>query len=431
MTEARNSNNFPTMATAFAIGDWHVNPAANTLDRGEEIIAVEPKVMDLLSLLAAQPGRVFSREELDLALWPNVTVGDDTLARAISKLRKALDDSATSPRFVETIPKRGYRLIAAVAEAVPPLEKPGPKRSRFIVPGALAVLFAAILVLAIAPPMLQRPAQSTLQASAMPSAAAPLTERADDLYMLFTRADNEAAIALYERAIATDMNYAPAQAGLANALVQRVIRWRSPPGSGPSALTLTEALNKGLTTDGEAAAVIARAIDLGERATRLAPDDADAIKALAFAYSAKGDLARASDLYERAADIDADAWEVMINRGELATVAGDEAAAIVWFERAYDAMTRLYAEEPQRVGQWRTPLGVSIAEKYENSDDAVSAEAWYRRVLEQTPFEPEATRRLAGLLRERGDIAEANNLCRELKTRIDALEDCEISIHKP
>lgn len=111
----------------FRIGDFRADPSCCTLAGGGESASIEPKVMDLLALLAAAPGKVFSREDLDAALWPGVTVGEDTLARTVSKLRRALGDSAASPSFIETIPKRGYRLIAPVVfEERPAAEKPSP-----------------------------------------------------------------------------------------------------------------------------------------------------------------------------------------------------------------------------------------------------------------------------------------------------------------
>src|SRR3990167_10875077 len=95
------------------IGPWSVDPASGELRKGTVSRRLEPKSLDLLLLLAREPGRVFTREEIFAAVWPGVTVADDTLARAVSKLRKALDDDPKAPRFIETLPKRGYRLIAA------------------------------------------------------------------------------------------------------------------------------------------------------------------------------------------------------------------------------------------------------------------------------------------------------------------------------
>ncbi|GJL93554.1 winged helix-turn-helix domain-containing protein [Hyphococcus sp.] len=410
---------------SFIIGDWRADPAACSISRNGETISLEPKVMDLLVLLHSEPGKVFSREEIDVALWPGVTVGDDTLARAVSKLRRALGDSAGEPRYVETIPKRGYRLIAAVApivssETTAPTEKRRRPWIIMVVASVAVAAMAAGLWLTLSP---AEPASNSPESN-----AAALTERANDLYMRFTRADNEAAIALYQRAITADPDYAPAQAGLANSLVQLIVRWQSEPGDEPSASTLQSALSRGLNQTPEARELTTRAIDMAARAVRLAPKNPEALKALGFAYSAHGDMNLARDAYLDAIDIDPDAWEAMINLGELNQIAEDPREALRWFERAYAAMNRLYPSEPQRIGPWRAPLGVSIAEQHERFGDHAAAEIWYRRVLDQAPFEPEATTRLAKLLRQSGEAAEANALCTALNARIGRFEDCPTGV---
>jgi DNA-binding winged helix-turn-helix (wHTH) protein/TolB-like protein/tetratricopeptide (TPR) repeat protein len=97
------------------IGEWAVDPQLNELRHGNEAARVEPKAMDVLMLLAGRVGRVVSREELFAAVWPDVVVGDEALTQTINKLRKALGDNSRSPSYIETIAKRGYRLIAAVS----------------------------------------------------------------------------------------------------------------------------------------------------------------------------------------------------------------------------------------------------------------------------------------------------------------------------
>lgn len=103
----------------FQVAGWRVEPATCRISRGDESIKLEPKVMDLLVYLASRRGKVLSREELEATVWPGVVVGYDALTNAIIKLRKALDDDSKHPRIIETISKKGYRLIAAVAD-VPP-----------------------------------------------------------------------------------------------------------------------------------------------------------------------------------------------------------------------------------------------------------------------------------------------------------------------
>lgn len=97
------------------IGDWDIVPELNELRRGDDKIRVEPKAMDLLVFLAARPGQVVGRAELLAGVWPGVVVGDEALTQAVTKLRRALADQPRAPAYIETIPKRGYRLVAEVA----------------------------------------------------------------------------------------------------------------------------------------------------------------------------------------------------------------------------------------------------------------------------------------------------------------------------
>jgi TolB-like protein/DNA-binding winged helix-turn-helix (wHTH) protein len=97
------------------IGDWSVEPALDALRRGGEVVHLEPKAMELLVFLATRPGEVASREELLSAVWPGVAVGDEALSQVVAKLRKALGDDVRAPTYIETISKRGYRLIAPVS----------------------------------------------------------------------------------------------------------------------------------------------------------------------------------------------------------------------------------------------------------------------------------------------------------------------------
>jgi len=103
-----------TSIEALAIGEWRVDPAANELTRAGTAVRVEPKVMQVLLQLAECAGGVVSRDRLLDAVWPGVVVGDEALTQTIIKLRRALGDDPRAPAYVETIAKRGYRLIAPV-----------------------------------------------------------------------------------------------------------------------------------------------------------------------------------------------------------------------------------------------------------------------------------------------------------------------------
>src|SRR5450631_1762515 len=113
------------------IGDWTVDRATNEISRGSERVHLEPKVADLLVALAQRADQVVGREELLAQVWGGV-VSDDVLTQGVIKLRKALGDTLKDPVYIQTIPKRGYRLIAPASwmEAEPGAGAPLPGRPR-------------------------------------------------------------------------------------------------------------------------------------------------------------------------------------------------------------------------------------------------------------------------------------------------------------
>ena len=98
----------------FVLGDWRVDPASRSLARGGEQVQLEPRTMDLLVELCAQPGAVLSAEHLLSRCWPDQPSGDNPVHKHIALLRRALGDSAQEPRYIETLRKRGYRINASV-----------------------------------------------------------------------------------------------------------------------------------------------------------------------------------------------------------------------------------------------------------------------------------------------------------------------------
>lgn len=100
--------------SSFEIGDWLVDLDLLRLRRGEDSRKLEPMAMRLLVFLAERPGRVVSRAEILEEVWEGRAVVDETLSRGMSLVRQALGDNAQEPTYIETIPRRGYRLIAPV-----------------------------------------------------------------------------------------------------------------------------------------------------------------------------------------------------------------------------------------------------------------------------------------------------------------------------
>jgi Tol biopolymer transport system component/DNA-binding winged helix-turn-helix (wHTH) protein len=103
------------MLGAFSIGDWRVDPSLRTISGVTGEFHLEPKHMQVLVLLAEHAGQVVSKERIIQTVWAGTFVGDEVLSKAIFELRRTVDDDPKAPRFIQTIPKGGYRLVARVS----------------------------------------------------------------------------------------------------------------------------------------------------------------------------------------------------------------------------------------------------------------------------------------------------------------------------
>jgi DNA-binding winged helix-turn-helix (wHTH) protein/TolB-like protein len=99
------------------VGGWLVEPAMCRVSRDGSSIHVRAKVMDLLVYLAAHRLEVLPKEQLLDSVWGTREISESAMTRTVAELRQALGDDVAEPRFLETIPKRGYRFIAPVAGA--------------------------------------------------------------------------------------------------------------------------------------------------------------------------------------------------------------------------------------------------------------------------------------------------------------------------
>ncbi len=99
------------------LAEFEVRPDRNELSSDSQIKRLKPKVMQVLVRLVEGQGDVVTKNELLDAVWPNMSVADSVLTEAIHELRRALGDSASNPRFIQTIPRRGYRIVAEIESA--------------------------------------------------------------------------------------------------------------------------------------------------------------------------------------------------------------------------------------------------------------------------------------------------------------------------
>lgn len=132
------------MSYPIRFGAFEVHPESRELRKSGMRVRLGGQPMQILLLLLERPGEVVTREDLQRRLWPadSTVAFDVALSTAMRKLRDALRDSADSPRFIETLPRRGYRFIAPVAVDTPP--PPPPRRNRNWIALAIAVALIGI-----------------------------------------------------------------------------------------------------------------------------------------------------------------------------------------------------------------------------------------------------------------------------------------------
>ena len=134
------------------------DPASGELRRGGEVSRLEPKPAALLALLVARAGTLVSHAEIARHLWPDGTHVDFQAGvhYAVRQIRAALGDQAGAPRFVETMPRRGYRLRADALAGAPP-GPPMAAATHFRARRAVAVALTAAALVAAAVVVERRP----------------------------------------------------------------------------------------------------------------------------------------------------------------------------------------------------------------------------------------------------------------------------------
>ena len=172
----------PMITTKTRIGAWIADPASNLLLRGEQSVHLEPRAMDVLMHLAARAGGLTSLEDLMTAVWKNVVVSDGSVYLAISQLREALGCTDSGQSYIETVPKRGYRLVVPVEPAGAPAMDAPPGRAAkraWTMPAVALALLATLLALA----WILRPPEKAIDRSLAVLPFADLSPEGDQAYL--------------------------------------------------------------------------------------------------------------------------------------------------------------------------------------------------------------------------------------------------------
>jgi DNA-binding winged helix-turn-helix (wHTH) protein/tetratricopeptide (TPR) repeat protein len=128
---------------AYRFGPFQLDVRERRLSRGTDVIPLRLKVFDTLCVLVENAGRLVTKHELLNKIWPDTTVEENNLNHNISVLRKALGEKATGQQYIETVPRVGYRFVAAVETAEVADDAPGTGDSRLAEPGTGAHQAAA------------------------------------------------------------------------------------------------------------------------------------------------------------------------------------------------------------------------------------------------------------------------------------------------
>ncbi len=124
----RSTDQTVTTSNDFWVGDRLVRPSLGEIRLGPERVRIEPRSMEVLLALVAGAPEVVPKKELIDAVWGEAFVSDEVLTHAIWDLRRAFGDNASDPEFIQTIPKRGYRLIAPVEPVELPQRRASDRR---------------------------------------------------------------------------------------------------------------------------------------------------------------------------------------------------------------------------------------------------------------------------------------------------------------
>ncbi len=305
------------------IGGRRVDPVTGAVHGPHGAARLEPKVLDVLLFLVARRGQVVTKADLLAEVWSEAAVSDDVVWRCVAALRRAFDDDPRQPRVIETLSRRGYRLIADVSSSEPANESghsvpaTTPANSHFAAAAVFGVI-AVLGVITVGTPSAGTSADATdvadVSFSAQPTlpgspenwGAEDLTRVGREYYERRSPADSSRAIDMFARAVRLRPDYAPAWAGLADAYAQRAGSF-----------------------GGKQDATV-RAVEAAERAVQLAPDAPESHKARGHALGTAGRTGEAIEAYYRALELRPGFGPATVNLGALLGVRGryDEALAL-------------------------------------------------------------------------------------------------------
>ena len=206
------------------VGSWDFHPASGELRHRTEVRRLEPRAARVLEMLCDADGRVVSQDELIRDVWSGRSLSENSVAVVIGQLRKALGDDAREPKLIETIPKRGYRLVKPDSDTGLGAAAPRKGLVGVVAAAALALLLVASLVLSTR----QSPSAQAIVVSDV------VNETQNPVYAAHVRATSELIVdQLNKRGFAVQRG----SAGKGFRLASKLVMWAGEPYLG---MTLTD-----------------------------------------------------------------------------------------------------------------------------------------------------------------------------------------------
>ena len=386
----------------------------------------------VLEALLASAGRLVTRDDLRERLWPNGTIVDfdHGLANAVRRLRDAIEDSASTPRYIETLPRRGYRFIAPVevnredAGGITLVRSATPPRPPVAASARLRISlrvwgWSGVTAVALG---LVAAAFLTLRAPTPDANPAPIPQareaylRGKWFYDRKTPEDTARSIEYFREAVTLDPAYAPAHASLAAAghfaaamgVLDKTEAQRLTRASAERALELDPA-------SGEALAILAESRfrfggetdgvgELFRRAVALRPQDVEILHWYGMFLALTGQIGEALVQLERARDLDPLALHVGADYAEVLFMAGRR-------DEAMRQLARVRELDPEFPKTYIVEAHIALEE--ERHADAIAA---MRRANELSPATPKYVASLAHLYALAGQPADAQRTLEELRT---------------
>lgn len=310
---------------------WTLYTAAGELVKDATRIRLQSQPLQILVALLACPGELVTREQLIARLWPRGIVDFDTaLNSAVHRLRTALGDHPDSPRYIETIPRRGYRFIgrldtppvappATVEPEALPAAGPVPTPRRWL-PAAAALVLVVLAVAAVLSLRTgDRSPANDAPGVAVSEAAQERYLRAEHFFQRRAPGDIERARKYFSEAVEIEPGFARAWAGLASAYWLATVQGGMPPEQG-----------------------LARVRDAAERALALDPRLAEAHVRLANYRWITGDRRAGDEHLAKALELEPDNALVL-------SVSAGSAAEMGQFDIAIELQRRAVAADPLSV----------------------------------------------------------------------------------